>query len=89
MIDDRSKIGRFVGLFLLGNVLFSYPILTLFNLEIQVAGIPLFYLFLFIAWSGFILFIFFITKIRPFTLPGKPSSTTINEQAEQKIVETI
>jgi hypothetical protein len=35
MIDDRSKIGRLISLFLLGGVLFNYPILTMFNLKIM------------------------------------------------------
>jgi len=30
-MEKKSKTHQFIGLFLLGNFLFSYPILTLFN----------------------------------------------------------
>lgn len=64
MIDDRSKTGRLTGLFLIGCVLFNYPILTMFNLKIMLFGIPMLYLYLFTAWLGLIVLIIFVTKIR-------------------------
>jgi len=51
MLDSRSITGRYVGLFLLGCFLFSYPVLTLFNLKNYLFGLPLFFLYLFSAWS--------------------------------------
>ncbi|MBF0167790.1 MAG: hypothetical protein HQL45_09180 [Alphaproteobacteria bacterium] len=42
------------GLFLLGLLLFLPPILTLFSRPILVFGIPLFYLYLFLAWAALI-----------------------------------
>ena len=56
MPDNRSKSGRFVGLFLLGGFLFSYPVLTLFNLEDRLFGIPLLFFYLFFAWMVLIIF---------------------------------
>ena len=41
---------RLVGLFLIGAIGFSPPVLTLFNKPILVAGIPLLYLYLFGLW---------------------------------------
>jgi hypothetical protein len=41
---------RLIGLFLIGAVGFSPPVLTLFNKPILVAGIPLLYLYLFGLW---------------------------------------
>src|SRR6185503_19374790 len=41
---------RLIGLFLIGVVGFSPPVLTLFNKPVLVAGIPLLYLFLFLLW---------------------------------------
>lgn len=41
---------RLIGLFLIGAVGFSPPVLTLFNKPILVAGIPLLYLYLFALW---------------------------------------
>ncbi len=50
MIDEKSKISRFIGLFLLGNFLFCYPVMTLFNTKAVFLGIPILFLFLFSAW---------------------------------------
>jgi hypothetical protein len=41
---------RLIGLFLIGVVGFSPPVLTLFNKPALVAGIPLLYLYLFLLW---------------------------------------
>ena len=41
---------RLIGLFLIGAVGFSPPVLTLFNKPLLVAGIPLLYLYLFLLW---------------------------------------
>jgi hypothetical protein len=43
-----------VALFLLGCLLFSYPLLALFNVAASVAGVPLLYAYLFVAWGGLI-----------------------------------
>ena len=40
-----------LALFLLGLLLFSPPLLSLFSVERVVAGIPLLYLYLFSAWG--------------------------------------
>jgi len=57
MLNNKSITGRYIGLFLLGCFLFSYPVLTLFNLEKYLFGIPLFFLYLFSAWFVLIVFI--------------------------------
>jgi hypothetical protein len=46
---------RLVALFLLGLLLFNYPLLTLFNTPRIVLGVPLLYLYLFVAWAAVIL----------------------------------
>jgi hypothetical protein len=45
---------RLVALFLLGLLLFNYPLLAMFNHPRLVGGIPLLYLYLFLAWIGVI-----------------------------------
>ncbi|MCW5772827.1 MAG: hypothetical protein KIT16_14380 [Rhodospirillaceae bacterium] len=45
---------RLVGLFLIGAVGFSPPILTLFDVPRLVLGIPLLYLYLFVLWIGLV-----------------------------------
>ena len=46
-----------LALFLLGLLLFSPPLLSLFSVERVVAGIPLLYLYLFCAWGLLIVLI--------------------------------
>lgn len=47
--NDRKRI-----VFLLGCVLFHPPFLTLFARPADVLEIPLFYLYLYLAWAGLI-----------------------------------
>ncbi len=63
MIKERSKNGRFIGLFLLASILFSYPVLTLFNTGGFAFGIPLFYLFLFVSWLTVIVLTMLCTRL--------------------------
>ena len=47
----ESKLNkRLVALFLLGCVLFNYPILALFKLKTQIFGLPLLYVYVFGIW---------------------------------------
>ena len=41
---------RLAGLFLLGCLLFNFPLLALFNVRTTVFGVPLVYAYLFGAW---------------------------------------
>ena len=51
-MTKSSRVGpRLVALFLLGCLLFNYPMLALFNLRVTVLGIPLLYAYLFVAWA--------------------------------------
>ena len=54
MSDFESKGQRFVALCLLGTLLFNYPILALFNASGMVFGVPLLYVYMFIAWAALI-----------------------------------
>ena len=51
MTSLAAKARRLVGLFLLGAVLFNYPILSLFNRDAFPFGIPILYLYLFGFWA--------------------------------------
>jgi len=48
---DRDRL---IALFLLAGVLFNYPVLSLFNTRASVFGIPLLYVFIFVAWGAII-----------------------------------
>jgi hypothetical protein len=54
MTDAGQKGPRLVALFLLGALLFNYPILALFNLPETLLGIPLLYFHLFASWAALI-----------------------------------
>jgi hypothetical protein len=51
MGDIEGKGQRMIALFLLGCVLFNFPILALFNVPGSVFGVPALYAYLFIAWA--------------------------------------
>jgi hypothetical protein len=48
------KADRLAALFLLGFALFNYPFLAIFNHARLVLGVPLLYLYLFVAWGAVI-----------------------------------
>jgi len=62
MPETVQKNRRLIALSLLGGMLLNYPILSLFNLNITVMGIPLLYLYIFIVWFLLIIFIALATK---------------------------
>lgn len=45
---------RLVAVFLVGCLLFNYPLLWLFDREVSVAGIPLLVAYVFSAWAALI-----------------------------------
>jgi hypothetical protein len=50
--DVRGQ--RLAALCLLGLLLFSYPVLAVFNVPATVAGIPVLYAYFFLAWAALI-----------------------------------
>jgi hypothetical protein len=51
-MDDRDVKGqRLIALFVLGCLLFNYPVLSLFNVAAAVFGVPVLYAYLFVAWA--------------------------------------
>ncbi len=50
MIGPTLKGQRLVALFLLGCLLFNFPLLALFTGNARVWGIPLIYFYVFAAW---------------------------------------
>jgi hypothetical protein len=49
---------RLIGIFLLGLVLFNFPILALFNVGSTVFGVPVLFAYLFLAWAALILLMY-------------------------------
>lgn len=51
MNKPNAKGQRLAALFLLGNLLFNYPLLALFNRADSAFGVPVLYLYVFGAWA--------------------------------------
>jgi len=51
MINFTFKGQRLIALFLLGCLLFNYPLLSLFNSPAEIGGVPLLYAYIFAAWA--------------------------------------
>ena len=46
-----AKEQRLIALFVLGCLLFNYPVLSLFNVAAMAFGVPLLYAYIFAAWA--------------------------------------
>ena len=64
MNKPNVKGQRLVALFLLGNLLFNYPLLALFNHPGTVLGIPVLYVYVFGAWALLIALLVYIAEKR-------------------------
>ena len=51
MIRSTNRSERLVAVFLLCVLLFNYPLLALFNRSVEIAGIPVLYAYIFLAWA--------------------------------------
>jgi hypothetical protein len=51
MRKPNLRTYRIVALFLLASLLFNYPVISLFNVGMVVAGVPLLYVYVFAAWA--------------------------------------
>ncbi len=51
MQEHERRGQRLIALFILGCVLFNYPVLSLFNVATEVFGVPVLYVYIFTAWA--------------------------------------
>jgi hypothetical protein len=51
MKTKGARAARLAFLFMLGVLLFNYPLLALFNIEGRVLGVPVLYAYIFAAWG--------------------------------------
>jgi len=65
MTPETIKSRRLFSVFLLGCLIFNYPIVSLFNHEIFIFGIPVLFVYLFWVWGLFIATTIFITHTHP------------------------
>ena len=64
MAHRAIRAQRLVALFMLGCLLFSYPLLSLFNVGGTVAGIPVLYAYLFGVWIALIALMILVVERR-------------------------
>jgi hypothetical protein len=64
MRSDASPTARVIAVFLLGCLVFGYPLLALFNVPAAALGVPVLYLYLFGAWAALILLIAWAVSAR-------------------------
>jgi hypothetical protein len=51
MMRPTLRSQRLAALFLLGALLFNYPLLAVFNRTAEVFGIPVLYAYIFFSWA--------------------------------------
>ncbi|OAI50163.1 hypothetical protein AYO46_02940 [Betaproteobacteria bacterium SCGC AG-212-J23] len=51
MQQSAVKGQRLIALFVLGCLLFNYPVLSLFNVPAVAFGVPVLYAYIFVAWA--------------------------------------
>jgi hypothetical protein len=51
MKTKGARAARLAFLFMLGVLLFNYPLLALFNVQGSVFGVPVLYAYIFAAWG--------------------------------------
>ena len=54
MKTQGARGARLACLFMLGCLLFNYPLLALFNVSGSLFGVPILYAYIFIAWAALI-----------------------------------
>lgn len=70
MTPKTIKRNRLIGLFILGVLLFNFPIISIFNVPYYVFTMPILFVYLFIVWVLFIILIMLITRNDPNRGPG-------------------
>ena len=50
----RLKGQRLIALFLVGCLLFNYPVLNLFSQDGLIGGVPILYVYIFVSWAALI-----------------------------------
>ena len=61
-MNDSDRTPLLVAAAGLGLLLFSYPLLSLFDVEARVFGVPVLWVYLFAAWAAVILLVALIAR---------------------------
>lgn len=71
---------RIVGLFILGILLFSPPFILIFDKPVLVAGIPLLFLYLFVAWAALIVLMMLVVERTEVTAEQERKIRAVNKE---------
>ena len=71
---------RIVGLLILGILLFSPPFILIFDKPVLVAGIPLLFLYLFVAWAALIVLMMLVVERTEVTAEQERKTRAINKE---------
>ena len=61
-MGDSLRSARMVAVATLAVVLFDYPLLALFDVDVRVLGVPLLWAYLFTAWAGVIAIVAWLAR---------------------------
>jgi hypothetical protein len=64
MIRPNRQSQRLIALFLLGCLMFNYPLMYVFSVDGRILGIPILFAYLFSAWAALIALIALVTEKR-------------------------
>lgn len=62
MRKQGVRAQQVIGVFLLGVLLFNFPLLAIFNVRAAVFGIPILYVYLFLAWLAVIVLTYLVVE---------------------------
>ena len=75
MNDSEIAGERLVALFLLGILMLTPPLMLIFDRSAEISGIPVLYLYLFVAWAVLIALLAFATELSNPQREGDPGAT--------------
>jgi hypothetical protein len=61
-VDRRSKNPLLVAAAALGLLLFNFPLLAVFSVDVRLLGVPVLWAYLFVAWGLFIALVAWIMR---------------------------
>ena len=62
--ESAAKGQRLIALFVLGCLLFNYPVLSLFNVSAEAFGVPVLYAYIFAAWALLVVLMALVVEAR-------------------------
>lgn len=61
-MSDSLRIARMVAVAALALLLFDFPLLALFDVDVRVLGVPLLWVYLFVAWVAVIAVVAWVAR---------------------------